>query len=565
MFKPLKNLIQAALGNEPADLLFKNATLFNPFDCEWEESSVAVKDGYVVGIGEYRGLKEIDLRGSKVIPGLIDSHVHIESSLLTPVEYGRLVLKHGTTTVVADPHEIANVAGLCGLEYMLKEREESLLDILYMVPSCVPASAMDMGGAILEAEDLKLFVEMEGVPGLAEMMNVPGVLAGDPGVWDKLELFDIIDGHAPLLRGKELNAYILAGIQSDHECAELDEAREKLRRGMYIMMREGSTERNLKALIPLVNAYTVSRCSFATDDRHADMLLYEGHIDDCIRKAISYGLEPELAYRMATLSAAERFLLQDRGAVAPGKLADFCVIDDSNGFEVKKTFKRGVEYIDPGYLPRPPLERQFCSAPITSNSLKIKGKGRARVIGLVQDQILTENQIIELDSGEIPDIKRDILKLVVCDRYRGTGCGLGLVHGFGLKRGAIACSVSHDSHNIVAVGVTDKEIIHAVSEVVNNNGGMVTVLDDDVTILPLECAGLMSILPCEEVVSGFEKLKMKVTEMGGTGDPFMYLSFLALTVIPNLRLTERGVFDVVQFRDVPLFLEYTDCARTPHP
>jgi adenine deaminase len=548
--------LREALGQGPADAVFTNLTLFNPFTCEWEEQgSIAVQGGTIVGLGEYQGRREIDLKGATVAPGLIDTHVHIESSLLTPAEYGRLVLGHGTTTVIADPHEIANVAGKKGLDYMLQQREHTPLDIFFMLPSCVPATPMDRGGAQLDAEDLAGYLMKDGILGLGEMMNVPGVLRDDEEVWKKLGLCTCIDGHAPLLTGRELNAYLYAGMQSDHECTSYEEAREKLQKGMYIMIREGSTERNLVDLLPLVTPCTAPRCSFATDDRHADMLIQEGHIDDCIRKSIAYGLELEIALRMATLSGAERFGLTDRGALAPGRIADLCVVSERDGFTVEKTYKSGnpageIPYHQPSCLRTP-----FHCRPVEYADLRIPQSGRARVIRVLPHQIITEPLYVEIVASGIPDTDEDILKAVVCDRYRNGGCGLGLVHGFGLQRGAIACSVSHDSHNIVATGVSDDDIMRAASLVAVQNGGMAVVEGKEVTLLPLPCAGLMSDLPYEEVGARFGELEQRCASLGCIEHPFMYLSFIALTVIPHLRLTERGVFDVQEFRDVPLFID----------
>lgn len=513
-----------------------------------------MKGGHIVGLGEYRGVREYDLSGAYVVPGLIDTHVHIESSLLAPAEYARLVLSHGTTTVIADPHEIANVCGAPGIEYMLAEGARTPLDILVMLPSSVPATPFDAGGAVLTAADLARFRGREGVIGLAEVMNVPGVLSGDEDLRAKLDLFGIIDGHAPFLSGKDLNAYIYAGVQSDHECTTLPEAREKLLRGMYIMIREGSTERNLCDLLPLINACTAPRCCFATDDRHADMLAGEGHIDDCIRKAVACGLEVELALRMATLSAADRFGLHDRGALAPGRLADFCIIDDPTRFRVQRTFKRGVEVADAGYRRPACLASPMHARVPEPGDIRITGRGEARVIGIVPGQITTRNLRYPVDAADIPDPGRDILKTVVTDRYRTAGSGVGLVNGFGLKGGAIAGSVSHDSHNIVAVGAGDADIVRAIAEVIRLGGGLVAVSGGDVTALPLECAGLMSALPYGEVVQRLGALEEHARRLGAIENPFMYLSFLALTVIPEIRVTERGIFDVGAFKDVPLFL-----------
>jgi adenine deaminase len=548
------DLINAARGLVPADVVCKNAQIFNPFTCSFETGTLAITDGIVLGIGDYTGKTEYDFTGLYIIPGLIDAHVHIESSLLTPREYARLVALHGTTTVVADPHEIANVAGTAGLEFMLADREGAAADIRYLLPSCVPATPTETGGAILDAADLRPFIGREGVLGLAEMMNVPGVLAGDSGIREKLALSTIRDGHAPLLTGKDLNAYILAGLQSDHECTSLAEAKEKLERGMYIFIREGSTERNIAALIPVVSPATASRCCFATDDCHVDLLAESGHIDRCIRKAVECGLSPELAIRVATLSPAERFGLSDRGALVPGRRADFCVIDDPRRFTVKKVFRGGREVTatKPAASEVPP-ESFHCTTP-SAQSIRITGSGTVRVIGLVPHQIITEPLEYTIDAQTVPDIGRDILKVVVVNRYRPGPCGVGLVHGFGFSGGAIASSVSHDTHNIVAVGTSDPEILWAIDEVIKARGAMVAVRGNTRTILPLDCAGLMSTLPYPQVAARLAELGRTTGLMGGISDPFMYLSFLALTVIPSLHITDRGLFDGVAFRDVPLFI-----------
>ena len=405
-----------ALGDQPADKVFLNALLYNPFSCSWDSCNFAVSDGIIIGTGDYSGKEEVDLQGAKVLPGLIDSHVHIESSLLTPSEYGRLVIPRGTTTVIADPHEIANVAGAAGIEYMLTESQKTALNIEYMMPSCVPATPFDMGGAVLSPDDIRKFKGRDHVLGLGEMMNYPGVISGFEDVYNKLEIFDIIDGHCPGLTGKELNAYVMQGIGSEHECTKLPEAWEKLSKGMQIFIREGSTEKNLKALAPLVNEFTVSRCSFATDDRHADMIFSSGHIDDCIRKAIEYGIKPELAYRMATLSASDYFGLFDRGAVSPGRRADFCIIDDSEDFKVEKTFIGGTEFNDPGHIPPGKIKFNFNIRIPERSMMHMEGHGKAKIISLVEGEILTKRVDINLDARDIPDLKNDILKVIVCDR-----------------------------------------------------------------------------------------------------------------------------------------------------
>jgi len=550
-----KDLLDAARGLTPADAVFKNALVFNPFTADWERGNLAIKNGLVLGIGTYTGKTEYDLSGSYIIPGLIDAHVHIESSLLVPREYARLVALHGTTTVIADPHEIANVAGAEGIDFMISERSGAGIDIQYLLPSCVPATPMDRGGATLDARDLKQFIGRDGILGLGEMMNVPGVLAADPALGEKLQFFTIRDGHAPLLRGNDLNAYIFAGIQSDHECTRRDEAEEKLRRGMYIFIREGSTEQNIADLIGLVTPHTVARCCFASDDCHADLLFEKGHIDRCVRRAIECGLAPELALRMATLSAAERFGLSDRGALTPGRRADFCVIDDLRQFIVKKVFVMGKEVIvsQSAHHSCPPSPFP-CTIP-SADAFRITGSGEAHVIGLVPHQIITDSLRYTIVAQDIPDVNRDILKLVVCNRYRDKECAIGLVHGFALKRGAIASSISHDAHNIIAVGTSDAEIRMAIEEVIRSRGAMVAVVGETPTILSLDCGGLMSTLPYPEVVKRLKDLHTVTEHMGSIDDPFMYLSFLALTVIPSLRITDRGLFDVREFADIPLFIQ----------
>jgi adenine deaminase len=551
---PQKDLIDAACGITPADAVFKNASIFDPFTCVWDEKTLAVKDGIVLGTGDYRGKKEYNLSGKYIVPGLIDAHVHIESSLLTPREYSRLVAQHGTATVIADPHEIVNVAGSSGIEFMLSQRTGLPVDIRYMLPSCVPATPLDIGGSTLDAADLARFKDREGVLGLGELMNVPGVLAGDPDLFKKLGIFSLRDGHAPALSGKDLNAYILAGLQSDHECSQLAEAEEKIRNGMYVYIREGSTERNIEALAPLVTPLTVSRCCFSTDDCHADILMNDGHIDRCIRRAIACGVVPELALRMATLSAAERFGLHDRGALAPGRRADFCTVDDPEKFVVRQIFVGGR---DLGTLPevpcgRPNLPSLFqCTAP-PEEAISIKGKGTARVIGLVRHQIITKSLRIPVDTSTL--LKNDILKIVVCNRYGSGACGMGLVQGFGFKMGAIASSVAHDAHNLIAAGTSDYEILKSIELVIQMQGGMAAVAGNKAISLPLDCGGLMSSLPYPDVAARLQELQAFTRMMGGIEDPFMYLSFLSLTVIPSLRITERGVFDAAKFHDVPLFV-----------
>ncbi len=547
MKSDLQSLIKAARGLGPSDVVVRNAELYDPFTCGWDLVDFAIQDGIILGSGNYSGNQEIDCKGARVVPGLIDSHVHIESSLLCPAEYARLVARHGTSTVIADPHEIANVLGKDGIDYMLQASQDTGIDFFYMLPSCVPSTPGDTGGATLEASDLVSFIGRDGVIGLGEMMNMPGVLSGDPGVLKKLGIFALIDGHAPMLSGHDLNAYILAGPDSDHECTQAAEAREKLSKGMYIYLREGSTEKNIKALLPVVTPCSVSRCTFSTDDRHADTLMTLGHIDGIIRTAVSEGLELELALRMATLSGAERFGLHDRGAISPGRVADFSILDTRKEFYVTRTFRRGKEILSrsvPATVTAPPNMQATVPGP---DDFVINGNGLARVIGLVPGQIITRELQFEIQSALLPDYDQDIIKTTVCSRYCPGMNMTGLVHGFSFDHGAIAGSVSHDAHNIIAAGTSDKEIQKAIAVVISQKGGLVAVNGDTVTALPLKNAGLMSAGLYEEVVEQLGMLHAATREMGGINDPFMYLSFLCLPVMPQLRLTIQGLFSVEKF------------------
>jgi adenine deaminase len=535
------------------DLLFFNLELYNPCTVSWERTAFSVNKGRINHLGGRPGSRGVDLRGSRVIPGLIDAHVHVESSLLCPVEFGRLVLSHGVTTVVADPHEIANVLGVEGIRYMMAEEKKTPLDIFFMLPSCVPASADDLGGARISAEDLAPLLRRNKALGLGEVMDVGAVLSGDAEMRKKLRLTRLIDGHAPGLRGRDLDRYLGAGIQSDHECTELGEAREKLEKGMFIMIREGSTEKNLHELIPLASPFTLPRLSFATDDRHADTLAREGSVDDCIRQAVSEGVEIETALRMATLSPCERFGLLDRGMITPGKIADFCVLEKDDRFRIARTFKRGREVTRLSYQEPVVVRHPFQSRIPDEAALRFKGKGTARVIRLQRGQILTRADRVSVEGDRLPDPEQDLLTLLVCSRYRPGRYGVGLVRGFGLQEGALASSVAHDAHNVVAVGADHPSLLKAAEAVISRNGGMAVVSREDIDILPLECAGLMSSAPFEHVVENLGRLEDRVRQMGGIEQAFMYLSFLTLTVIPELRLTEQGLFDVTSRRKVPLF------------
>jgi adenine deaminase len=463
------------------------------------------------------------------------------------------VASHGTTTIIADPHEIANVCGADGIRFMLSFRGLLPLDLFIMLPSCVPATPRDTGGAVLRAGDLAPFAGEDGVLGLGEMMDVAGVLNGDPDVFRKLDLFSLIDGHAPLLSGKDLNAYIIAGIQSDHESTGAEEARQKLERGLYLFVREGSAERNIAAISPLITRWNCPRCAFATDDRHVDMLVDEGHIDDCIRKAVAGGVELEAALRMATLTPAERFRLDDRGALVPGRVADFCLLEKGRIFSVEKMFRRGIIPDLASPVPCIPVPGRFgCNAP-QPDDISLQGSGMAKVIGLVPGQIITERLDLPVRADSVPDIRQDILKAVVCNRYKAGRIGTALVHGFLLSRGAIAGSVSHDSHHVVAAGVEDQDICRAIALVIRSGGGLAVVSGDEESVLPLPCAGLMSIEPYEAVYDSLAELNDHIERLGGIENAFMYLSFLALSVLPRLRITDRGLFDSEVYQDIPVF------------
>ena len=537
---------------------------------EIRQGDLAVAGGYIVGFGARKAEEIIDLKGKYLVPGLIDAHVHIESSQLSPAEFARAVLPHGTTCVIADPHEIANVLGLRGIRYMLRATESLPLRVFFMAPSCVPSSPLENAGATLSAEEIKEVLSWDRVLGLGEVMNFPGVLSRDPEVWAKLEAAHgkPIDGHAPGLSGYELWAYRLAGPRTEHECTLLREAREKLRAGMHILIREGTTARNLSALIPLLSAHTAPFVHFCTDDRHPETLHTEGHMDDVLRKAIAGGTDPLVAIAAATIHAARAYGLVDLGALAPGFRADFLVVSDLEQFEVERVYVGGELVAEGGRClaecPDIPAGDVRGTVDVDTGALsfRIPAEGKkARVIGVVPGQVVTEGLILEPKEvgGEVvADPERDILKLAVVERHRGTGnVGLGLVRGFGLKRGALGSTVAHDSHNIVVVGTNDGDMRLAVARLVELGGGQVVIADGKVLAeLPLPLGGLMSDLPLEEVVRRSGGLKKASRSLGCVlPDPFMQLSFLALPVIPKLKLTDLGLVDVERFELTSLFVE----------
>jgi adenine deaminase len=573
MRSSLAERIGVASGRGQADLLIRNGRVVDVFSGQIEKKDVAVYDGTIVGFGDYRARKTLDLKGQFLCPGLIDGHVHVESSMVTLPEFARAILPHGTTSVVIDPHEIANVLGSRGVRFMAESARHSHLNVFIMVPSCVPATHLETSGAALEARDIQALLKEPWAIGLAEMMNFPGVIHGDPGVIRKIEIArgKRVDGHAPFLSGKDLHAYSVAGIRSDHECTTSAEAKEKLKNGLWIMVREGTAARNLEDLLPLVTHANSRRFFFVTDDRHPRELLYEGHIDSMVRKAIRLGLDPLLAIQMATLNAADYFRLDDLGAIAPGFRADFVVFDNLSRFQIRKVFKDGVLVAEDGRMVIPsrplPISRKSLG---TLKSVRLKALKKedlslraahplAKVIQLVPNQILTRKvmrRVLVKDGVAHPNPTEDVLKAVVVERHHATGnVGIGWVQGFGLKRGAIGSSVAHDSHNIVVVGTNDPDILKSVQAIQAMGGGLVTVADEGILAsVPLPVAGLMSERPVSKVQEQMETLEQATQSLGcKLPDPFMALSFLSLPVIPELKLTDRGLVDVTRFKIVSVF------------
>ena len=557
----LKKLISVARGEIPADLVLKNARIINTFVGEVEQGNVAIYGDRIAGVGDYERAREsIDLHGDYLAPGLINGHTHIESSMLHPVRYAQAVVPRGTLTVVTDLHEIANVCGIEGIKFVTGWAQKLPLDMLLMIPSCVPATALETSGARINADDVRRLLAYPDVIGLGEMMNFPGVVSGDEEVLAKIIASEgrVIDGHAPGLGGKDLNAYMAAGILSDHESTTLEEGKEKLKRGMYLMIREGSSEKNLSTLLPLVTDNTYKRCFFVVDDRGCADLLRQGDIDAVVRKAINEGLEPVRALQMATINSAEYFRLHDRGGIAPGYLADLITITDLSKLEIDRVFYKGKLVAKQGKplfaLPQLKADSYQMMAksvrikPLTTESLKLTAKGETYpVIEIVPGQIITKKRIEKVkvvDETIVPDLGEDILKLVVVERHKASGnIGLGLVKGFGLRRGALASSVAHDSHNIIAVGTDDSDILRAIEEIVKMQGGLVACANHEILAsLPLPIAGLLSPEPLGEVVAQFEKLGKAAAGLGNLPPaPFSILSFLALPVIPELRLTDLGL------------------------
>lgn len=568
----INELIDRSMKNKNSNLVLKNANIVNVFTHEIMAGDVAIHNGIIIGIGEYTGNINIDLNGKYIAPGLIDSHVHIESSMLSPMEFSKVIVPRGTTTIIADPHEIANVCGLDGIEYILNSTEKLPLNTYIMLPSCVPATDFENSGAVLNADDLKKYINHPRVLGLGEMMNYPGVICKDKNVMDKLKLAyknkKNVDGHAPHISGEELNAYILSGVSTDHECTTQEEMMEKLRLGMYIMIREGSATKDLKNLINGVNQYNYQRILLCTDDKHPKDLLKDGHIDYNIKLSIKNGIDPITAIQMATINPASCYKLKDIGAIAPGYKADIIVFDNLENFNIEQVYKDG-KLVGKERVPLFTVETKNFSKVLRTVHLskidkediqiyfeKENGKEDVNIISLKPHSLITEKskaRVNIVNNKFQYDNEKDILKLVVIERHRNTGnIGVGLVENFKLKNGAIATTVSHDSHNIIVVGDNDEDIVNAVNKVIIMDGGVAISSSDKILeSLSLSIGGLMSDKNITYIESKFSKLvdiaynSLQVSE---DIDPFLTLAFLALPVMPNIKLTDKGLFDVENFQ-----------------
>jgi adenine deaminase len=564
----LDRFIGLARGRSEADILFKNVRLVNVLSGEIHSTDVAVADGVFLGFGDYSAKKIIDGAGRYLVPGLIEGHIHIESSQILPAEFARIAAAHGTAAVIADPHEIANVMGVDGVEFMLAATSGLPLSFFFMVPSCVPATMMETAGATLDAASVAELLEKypERLLGLAEVMNFPGVINRDAETMAKIGaargLNKIIDGHAPQLSGFDLNAYVMAGPRSDHEATSVAEAREKLRLGMHLMLREGSREHNLADLLPLVNRFNSGNCSLVSDDRHVIDLLDKGHLDYSIRKAIAGGIDPITAIQMATINPARYFGLAGRGAVAPGFRADCLLLDDLENFTIQQVFLAGKLFSEDDFAaPQTALPRNTVSVgKLDQESFRISAGGNSiKVIGLVPGQLVTEKITLpaKIYNGfVVADPERNLVKLAVIERHHGSGrIGLGFVQGMGLKHGALASTVAHDSHNLIVAGISDADMLLA-AQVVKDMGGGLAVVDEGAVLgrLPLPVAGLMSVEKAETTAAALASLQGKVAGLGAVIDPFMTLSFLALPVIPVLKLSDRGLIDVDEFSLTDLWL-----------
>ncbi|MBP7795342.1 MAG: adenine deaminase [Elusimicrobiales bacterium] len=567
----LKKEIDISLNKKKIDLLLKNAKLINTFSGDIYKTDIAVHDGKIVGFGSYDAKNVIDLKGMYVSPGFIDGHIHVESSMVKIPEFAKVVLPCGTTSVVIDPHEIANVLGTEGIKYMLSSSIDAMLGVYVMLPSCVPSTNLETSGATLSANDLSLLLNDERVIGIAEVMNYPGVLNGDRDLLMKIAIANgkIIDGHAPFLSGKGLYAYVSSGIKSEHECSNIEEAREKLRAGMYIMIREGTAAKNLKSLIKLVNSDNSRKMLFVTDDRHLEDINNEGHINYLVKKAIEYGVDPVKAIQMATINTAEYFRLNNLGAILPGYSADMIVFDNLKKINIKMVFKNGVMVSKNGKIVDGIIKEYKEKLRGTINvrwiehddfALKAESK-KARVINVIPNEIITKMTVedVKVDGGYVScDTERDILKIAVIERHMASGrIAKGLVRGFKLKKGAIASSISHDSHNIIVVGTYDEDMYQAAVGVVKMQGGICAALNGQILeSLPLPVAGLMSDRSADFVRTKLRRLREVAKYLGSElPDPFMAMSFLTLPPIPEIKITDRGIIDANKFKVIDLFVK----------
>ena len=561
----MEKLLVMARGEIPADLVFKNGRVVDVFSSKLVEADVAIGQGIILGLGSYSGAEEIDLEGRILSPGFIDGHCHVESSMVGVGEFARCLAALGTTTIFADPHEIANVAGAEGIRYLLAEAGRYPWNFHLMLPSCVPASPFETAGAVLEAEDLGKLMNEPGVFGLGEVMNFPGVIQGNAQVWDKLNLFKgrFIDGHAPGLIGRELNAYLLGRIKADHEITDPEEAREKVRAGMYVMIREGSAARNLEALLEAIDTSNFSRFFFATDDRQPGDLLAQGHINWMLKKAVGLGVEPLDAIRLATINAAIAMGVDDIGAIAPGRRADLLILEDLSAFKPTQVYKDGVLIArdgkalfgsQPSATVSERITRSVHVQDLSPSKFHLPPAEEYRVIELIPGQIVTGET--NASARQVADLTANDLALVgVVERHQASGrIGLGLLKGLGLKRGAIAASVAHDSHHIVVAGIEPVDMVAAVEAIARMQGGLVVIAQGEVIAsLPLPIAGLMSPEPIETVASQLAAVEAAAKDLGVLGlSPFATLSFLALPVIPALKITDKGLFDVTEFKPVPV-------------
>lgn len=570
----LKKRIDVAAGRVPADLILKNGKVVNVFTEEVYEANIVIVDGVIAAVtsSDYDALEVVDLEGSYVSPGLIDGHVHIESAMVTPAEFAKTILPRGTTSIVADPHEIANVSGLEGIKYMLSSSEGLPLDVFVMLPSCVPATEFEHSGAVLHAKELSSLIDHPRVLGLGELMDFHAVTGAHENIIDKVLMAEgkLVDGHGPVITDKSLNAYVSAGVRTEHECTTAEEMLERLRLGMYIQMREGSAARNLLSLLPVVNKENMRRVFFCTDDRHPGDILRDGHIDNHIRMAVMHGMPPVMAIKMGSLNAAEAYHLYDRGAIAPGYLADLVILSDLRTYKVSSVYKSGKLVADKGKATFT-FEEKISEAvlntvnfkPVTSEDLKIPMTSDiARVMKLNAHSLVTTSvnrKVDVVDGYYVHNDKLDMLKLAVIERHHATGhIGLGLVEGFGLKNGAIASTVAHDSHNLIVIGDTDLNMQKAIEEIERIGGGLVLVSNGEVIgRLPLPIGGIMTDISLEEVDKALETLLHDAYKIGVSKDfdPFMTLAFMALPVIPELKLTDMGLFDVNAFEFVSLSIE----------